>query len=417
MSESQEKRLQRLLEKSRDLNLDLERRLGRNRILEQEQETLRDSLAQIESGFRHARVAGLQMGTVDAGGRDGEPAAQDDQGRVPVKVDWDGRQHTLMARVAAPWNHQGGGVSFIPRNGEAVYLGFENGRPELPVIMGYHPVSGNSLAYNPVAGSYQSVLAATADASGNAYNPPTGNQYKSVISTKSQGADGKSSEIAFGDHPGKESLTTSTQGEMRHFSQGDHHLNVGGNSVSTHMGDLNRRVMADSKKTVAKDMERKVGQDLESQITGDKNETVQGNYHFEVPGQFKQQAIHGKSVYYIWQGKSEGLYLGGKNCIMVGEDIGIYMCALVRQFLANFDNYLGLRTFVTGQKDAWAVMYFDNEVVRLRTRLAKIKRTSARAQELLAVMDVDTMQMDDKQCSMADFACKLSTGEGLKINL
>ena len=417
MSESQEEKLERLLEQSRNLDRKLGHCHGQSRILEQEQKALRDSLAQMESGLRRARVAGLQMGTVDAGGRDGEPAAQDDQGRVPVKMDWDGRQHTLLARVAAPWNHQGGGVCFIPRNGEAVYLAFENGRPELPVIMGYHPLTGNTLTYNPVAGSDQSVQAATADASGNAYNPPTGNQYKSVISTKSQGADGKSSEIAFGDHPGKESLTTSTQGEMRHFSQGDHHLNVGGNSVSTHMGDLNRRVMADSKKTVAKDMERKVGNDLHSQITGDKNETVQGNYHFEVPGQFSQQAIRGKSVYYVWQSGAEALYLGGNNVILVGEDINVNVSLLVRQFISNFEIYMGIRTFVAGERDALAAVYLDNEVVQMRSKLVNIKNTAARAQELLAAMDVDTMDMSDKQCSMADFACKLSTGEGLKVNL
>ena len=417
MSENQSDRLQELLEQSRALDRDLAQCLEQGRRLEREQVDLRNSLAGIESGLRRDRVAGLQMAKVDAGGKDGDPAAQDDQGRVPVKLDWDGRRHTLLARTAAPWNHQGGGVSFIPRNGETVYLAFENGQPELPVIVGYHPLAGDSLTYNPVAASDQAVLAATADASGNPYNPPTGNQYKSVISSKSQGSAGKSSEISFGDHPGKESLTVSTQGEMRHFSQGDHHLNVGGDSISRHMGDLNRRVMADSKKAVSRDMERKVGRDMHSLITGDKNETVQGDYHFEVPGHYKQQAIRGKSCYYIWQSDAEGLYLGGNNVILVGEDINFNVSLLVRVFLSNFEFYLGVRTFVLGEKDAWAVTYSDNEVVQLRTRLAKIKNESAKAQELLAEMEEYGFENSDKACHMGTFAAKLSTGEGLKINL
>ena len=164
-------------------------------------------------------------------------------------------------------------------------------------------------------------------------------------------------------------------------------------------------------------MERKVGQDLHSQITGAKNETVQGDYHFEVPGQFSQKALHGKSVYFIWQSNSEVLYLGGMNQILAGEDIAAYLALMVRLFLSNFETVIGIRTNVGARRDSLAAMYFDNEVVQLRTQLAKIKNAAAESQEVLAMMDVDAMEMDDKNCAMANFACKISTGEGLKINL
>ena len=76
MSESQAEKLERLLEQSRNLDRDLEQCLGQSRSLEQQQRFLGNSLAQMESDPKGARVAGLQPGRVDAGGRDGEPAAQ-----------------------------------------------------------------------------------------------------------------------------------------------------------------------------------------------------------------------------------------------------------------------------------------------------------------------------------------------------
>lgn len=81
-------------------------------------------------GLHNALVLGGDPGTV----------VQDAQGRVKVRFAWDTsadtRDTSCWVRVATPFAGNGYGALFTPRAGHEVLVGFLNGDPDVPVIVG-----------------------------------------------------------------------------------------------------------------------------------------------------------------------------------------------------------------------------------------------------------------------------------------
>ncbi len=89
--------------------------------------------------FRKPVMDGLQTAVVV--GRDGEEIDTDKYGRVKVQFHWDregqkDQNSSCWVRVAQLWAHQNWGAHFWPRIGSEVLVGFLEGDPDQPVIMG-----------------------------------------------------------------------------------------------------------------------------------------------------------------------------------------------------------------------------------------------------------------------------------------
>lgn len=84
-------------------------------------------------------VAGPQIARVV--GKSGEDVFTDEHGRVKVKFRWDpaegeDERSSCWLRVMQPWAGPARGVSAVPRIGDEVVVGFADGNPDLPFVMG-----------------------------------------------------------------------------------------------------------------------------------------------------------------------------------------------------------------------------------------------------------------------------------------
>ena len=383
--------------------------------LEEKNRALKTKRDELLGSLGGARAKGLQVGVISGDGAEGDSATVDAQGRAPVTVFWDGGSHELLARTSTLFNLPGGGSSFLPRKGQAVYLGFENGDPSLPVIVGYHPNQNNPLVYDPASSSPQAVLAKTVDASGNPVEPPTTNRYKSVIRSSSQGADAKASEIAMVDHPGQEELSLTSQGEMRLHTKGDHYLTVNGETVANHAGDKTQYTKGDYVHQTDGDYHRTVKGDSKSTVSGGHKETVaSGNYKVEVPGEFTHLAAVGRSVHTLWQADTNNLYILGKNSCVVGEEFVLEMGLVNRWYVMREDFYL-INTLTLG------VVYWENKAngssnygTKLKAAMAVLKEAAAGMVDRDATEENAALTLKDPFVAFNAFTGKIN--DGMKLN-
>jgi len=89
------------------------------------------------------RVGGPQFAIVT--GRSGDEITTDEHGRVKVKFRWDDAEadderSSCWLRVMQPWAGASRGVSVVPRVGDEVVVGFADGNPDFPFVLGslYH---------------------------------------------------------------------------------------------------------------------------------------------------------------------------------------------------------------------------------------------------------------------------------------
>ncbi len=93
-------------------------------------------------GIHTALVLGPRTGAAaDIKMQDGEEVYTDDLGRVKVRFFWDHRgeatgSNAVWARVVQPWAGNGWGAQFTPRVGTEVAVGFVDGDPDRPMVLG-----------------------------------------------------------------------------------------------------------------------------------------------------------------------------------------------------------------------------------------------------------------------------------------
>ncbi|MCB2185386.1 MAG: hypothetical protein KQJ78_03135 [Deltaproteobacteria bacterium] len=375
---------------------------------------LEERLAQLEARRAEAPEPTVQTGQVQDSSPAGHPVTLDNQGRAPVVVPWDGGQETLAARLATPWNISGGGVVMLPRQGQSVWLAFERGRPESPVIIGYFPNEVTPLDYDPAATAQEGVLAAPLDENGQAVNPATANRYKTTIRSAAPDG-GKVHEIAFGDQPGQEDLSLATEGRMRVYAQGEHQLSVGGKNVEHVDGDVQRHVSGKFTQQLQQDYQRHVGGDLATTVAGDKDETVTGNYTLNVEGEYTLSADTGRSVHTLAMSDFFDYYMGGKNYLTLGEEVACGARLWVRIFFPLEEELGGWFAQFHALKTEYTMMSGSNTVDETKNRITAI-------QEAVASMDVNAGRMGNSAARMKDtgaalnsFATKLCAG--FKINV
>jgi type VI secretion system secreted protein VgrG len=217
-------------------------------------------------------VPGLQSALVT--GPRGDELFTDEHGRVRVRFVWDRadtpeEERSTWVRVSQGWAGAGYGLWTLPRVGQEVLVGFFEGNPDEPVIVGRAPNAHNPAPYPLPAGATKTVWR----------------------SRSTPGADGFN-EISFDDDAGRERFFQRAQKDMETQVLGDEALSVGGRRRQLVKGDwdvslggtLRERVGGAAHRTVDGERRELVGGCHSLVVGGDRMEQVGGTWAAESSG-------------------------------------------------------------------------------------------------------------------------------------
>lgn len=118
-----------------------------------------------------AIVQGTHTGVV-ASDNAGEEIDVDEHGRILVHFFWerDTKMHSRRVRVAQLWAYKQWGFQYIPRVGMEVVVVYEEGDPDLPLVIGTVYNGDNKYPYTPKENKTQSGVKSNSSKGGNGYN-------------------------------------------------------------------------------------------------------------------------------------------------------------------------------------------------------------------------------------------------------
>ncbi|WP_052374139.1 type VI secretion system Vgr family protein [Chondromyces apiculatus] len=210
------------------------------------------------------KVEGVQSATVV--GTSGQEVHTDEFGRVRVQFPWDreGRSDDASScwiRVSQGWAGTGYGMIVIPRVGQEVLVGFLDGDPDHPVIVGR------------VFNATQAVPYKLPD-------HKTRSTWKSDSSLGSQGFN----EIMFEDLKGQELVWEQAEKNRRRLVKNDETITIAHDRQKLVKNDEHERTVGHLKIVVGKDQDLVVAQDRRERIEGDSNLRVFGKQNQRVDG-------------------------------------------------------------------------------------------------------------------------------------
>jgi len=286
------------------------------------------------------RVAGVLRGTVarpvatveasispDGGGVNDE-IWTDKHGRVLVRFHWDQSDHdedqkqtSCWVRVMRPWAGGDLGFVFTPRVGTEVLVGFEDGDPDRPIVLGgLHDGTHRPPNHN---------------------DPHTveAERTRSVIRTRSTPGGTGFNELSFEDLAAREEVFLRAQRNLRELVLNDRLTNIH-HDEQTHVGH-------DSSLTVAHDRYKKVGNDEEVHILHDRKSTVCGDEVSMVQGHQWTTVGKGDARAVMPGGAGEqGVCIDVKRNTFVGTDDAL---TVGRSFMLN---HHGNNAFVLLDRDS-----------------------------------------------------------------
>jgi type VI secretion system secreted protein VgrG len=238
------------------------------------------------------RVEGVQSATVV--GPKGQEIHTDEYGRVRVQFLWDreGRNDedsSCWIRVSQGWAGTGYGMIVIPRIGHEVMVGFLEGDPDQPVIVGR--------VYN----AKQAVP----------YNLPEHKTRSTWKSDTSLGSDGYN-EIMFEDLKGQELVWEQAQKNRRRLVKNDETITVGHDRQKLVKNDEHDKTLGYLKVYIGKDQDVIVKQS--------RRERVEGDSHLRVYGK-RSQRIEGKQSLTV-KGDRHELVLQN-HALAVAQDVHV----------------------------------------------------------------------------------------------
>ena len=251
----------------------------------------------ISNAFRPPRVTpkpvvqGLQTAIV-AGP---EEIYVDNYGRIKVQFHWDriherDEESSCWIRVSQNWAGKRWGAVFIPRVGQEVLVGFLEGDPDQPMIMG--------AVYN-----------------GDQIHPYDLPAYKtrSLIRTDTTLGGGGANEIRFEDKAGSEEILVHAQGELNFRVETDRHETI--------IGERHLQVYKDKHEDVGKNSYRHVTQNDVAKIDQDVSQKIGGNLILDVGASHSEKA----NTVYVKAGMTVVIEAGMQITLKVGGnfvDIG-----------------------------------------------------------------------------------------------
>lgn len=260
--------------------------------------------------FRTAKpvVQGIQTAVVV--GSPGEHIHTDEYGRVRVQFHWDRhgqRDHgsSCWMRVAQGW---GGGAGFgsvaIPRVGQEVFVAFEQGNPDRPVVLG--------TTYN-----------AHAPVPHGLPNYHTRSSWKSDVSAETNAFN----EFMFEDLEQKELVYQQAQKDRVRFVKNDEFATVGhdreklvkNNEVEQTLGHRKRYVEADMAAITAQNKREQILGYSDLTVVGSRREQIDGRQSIVVGGE-RHEVVEGN--YALGAGKQ--IHIAGKESVIeAGDDMTI----------------------------------------------------------------------------------------------
>jgi type VI secretion system secreted protein VgrG len=211
-------------------------------------------------------VHGMQSALVT--GPVGEEVFTDEHGRVRVRFPWDQAatrddESSTWIRVSQGWAGAGYGLWTLPRVGQEVLVGFLEGNPDEPVIVGRAPNAHNPSPYPLPAGASKAVWRSRSTPGGEGFN-----------------------ELSFEDRAGAERFFQRAEKDMETLVNGDDALSVGGRRRHAVKGDedvsiggtLRERIGGDKHLTVAGERRDKIGGAHSLLVGGDRLEQADGSW-------------------------------------------------------------------------------------------------------------------------------------------
>ncbi|MDC3960502.1 type VI secretion system Vgr family protein [Polyangium jinanense] len=238
------------------------------------------------------RVEGVQSARVV--GPNGQEIHTDEFGRVRVQFPWDREgknddNSSCWIRVSQGWAGTGYGMIVLPRIGQEVMVGFLEGDPDQPIIVGR--------VYN----AKQAVP----------YKLPEHKTRSMWKSDSSLGSDGFN-EIMFEDLKGQELVYEQAQKNRRRLVKNDETITIG--------HDRQKLVKNDESEKTLGFLKVYVGKDQDIVVKQNKRERIEGDSHLRVYGK-RNQRIEGKQSLTV---KGDRHELVGKNyAIGVNEEIHV----------------------------------------------------------------------------------------------
>lgn len=197
---------------------------------------------------RELLARGLETATVM--GPQAQEIYTDEQGRIQVRFHWDTRTQghppaTAWVRVSQAWGGGGYGATFTPRAGNEVLIGYIDGDPDKPIVVGsLH----NGLNSSAVRFPHQ--------------------QTRSGIATRSSPESGSGHLLMFEDRKGEELIVLHSCGSLTIEAVGNGMFSTGGLLDLVTGEDRRERVGGDLTTSVAQSVRLSVGQDREATIAG-----------------------------------------------------------------------------------------------------------------------------------------------------
>ncbi len=229
-------------------------------------------------------VHGLQSAIVT--GPEGSELFTDEHGRVRVRFLWDrgladDAQSSCWIRVSQGWAGAGFGLWTLPRVGQEVLVGFLEGNPDEPIVLGRAP---------------------------NAHNPPPyalpAHATKAVWRSRSTpGADGFN-EISFEDRAGAERFYERAQRDKETLVLRDESLTVGGHR--------RHGVGGDEDIAIGGTVREHIGGNLHETVEGERRDRI-GAAHAAIVGGDRQEQIGGR-----WAVQADGaIHLVSDQAIVI----------------------------------------------------------------------------------------------------
>jgi type VI secretion system secreted protein VgrG len=199
-------------------------------------------------------IPGLQSALVV--GPAGSEIHTDEHGRVRVQFHWDregkrNEQSSCFLRVSQAWAGRGFGVQALPRVGDEVLVGFFEGDPDQPVVVGrVH----NSASRTPTSLPEQKA--------------------QSTWKSESTPGGGGWNEITFDDEKGKERVYMRAERDHERLVRNDESVTIGG-SIETAIG-------ASESRTISSDQTLTIGGNRSSTVAASETVSVGEAYHLEI---------------------------------------------------------------------------------------------------------------------------------------
>jgi len=219
-------------------------------------------------------------------GPEGEDIYIDELGRVQIQFHWQDDENTCWVRVVQPWAGAGYGTFFMPRIGNEVLIGFIQGDPDNPIIIGCI-YNGENL-------------------------PPYGPEEKTVTAIKTkitpEGEEQSFNEIKINDQSDAEEISIHTPGILKIYVKKDKSEKIDGSK--------NIEVTGGHIEKIAEGMQIEVGGDLNETIGGEKSVTVTGKHDESTIEGYSLKAKNASIT-----AEDEIKLIVGENSITISKDI------------------------------------------------------------------------------------------------